>query len=63
MGLDVIASDLEYVYQVIQPSLVFNPYDEEDIAEKIKQYLSGHSIKSKPIVKNQIKELINIIKE
>lgn len=58
MGLDVIASDLDYVYQVIKPSLVFDPDDAEDVADKIEEYLQGNFSKSECLVENKIDELI-----
>ena len=37
-GLDIISADLPYIYDILEPSLSFNPYDENDLAEKIKYY-------------------------
>lgn len=61
MGLDVIASDLEYVYQVITPSMVFNQDNAKICAETIKEYLSVKQKKSISLVDNHIDELIEIL--
>ncbi len=37
--LPIIASDLDYVYDVCKPSLTFDPYSEEDIFKKILEIL------------------------
>jgi glycosyltransferase involved in cell wall biosynthesis len=62
MGLDVIASDLPYVYQSITPSLVFNPESAEDIANKLKIYLSTDTRRSNVLINNEINEMINTLK-
>ncbi len=61
LGLDVVASDLEYVYQVIEPSVVFNPNDIRSIAEAIKKYSEGQYPKSRPKIKNSISKLIELL--
>jgi len=61
MGLDVIASDLDYVYEVIKPSLTFNPNDAQSIAETILRYSEGQSQKSEAKIKNNISEFIELI--
>jgi glycosyltransferase involved in cell wall biosynthesis len=61
MGLDVIASDLPYVYQSIKPSLVFNPESSEDIADKLKIYLSTITRKSNALINNEIIKLIRLL--
>mgnify|MGYP000727552173 CR=1 FL=1 len=64
MGLDVIAADLDYVYQSIKPSLVFDPNDTNDIANKLKIYMGGNTKKSETIIDNKIDQLIKtLIKE
>ena len=65
MGLDIIASDLEYVYQVVEPSLVFDPNSAISCANTIEKYLSNHEkYHSKGLVNNEISTLINkFIKE
>ena len=61
IGLDVISSDLDYVYQVIDPSLTFNPNDAQSIADTIEKYKEGNCLKSKAKIKNNISELIELI--
>lgn len=61
MDLDVIASDLDYVYQSIEPSLVFDPNSSLDISLKMKKYLDTTVQKSKSKIDNKIDELIHIL--
>jgi len=64
MNLDVIASKLDYVYQSIEPSLVFEPNSSLDISLKMKEYLEGNTQTSKVKIENKIDELIKfLIKE
>lgn len=59
----VIASDLDYVYEVLKPSMVFDPYNPNDIAEKVKFCLlnNGKIKASVPLVENKIENLINAL--
>jgi len=59
MNLDVIAADLKYVYQAVEPSMVFNPYSARMCADIMEKYLKGTSKESVPLVKNNIDKLIN----
>ena len=61
MGLDVISSDLNYIYQIIKPSLTFNPNDAESIADAIQNYNKGNCPKSEVKTKNSIAELLELI--
>ena len=61
MGLDVISSDLNYVYQVINPSLTFNPNDVQSIANTIQKYNDNSNPKSEGKIKNRISELLELI--
>lgn len=61
MDLDVIASNLDYVYQSIEPSLVFNPNSSLDMSLKMKEYLEGNIKMSKVIIENKIDEIIKIL--
>ena len=38
-GLDIIASELDYVRDVVQPNETFNPYSSVSIARAIARYL------------------------
>ena len=59
----VLASDLEYTYDVLEPSLVFNPYDPENIAEKVKICVLKRQELNKaiPKIENQIEKLISLL--
>lgn len=61
MNIDIIASDLDYVYNVVEPSLVFNPNDENDIANKLLIYMNENTIKSRSLIENKIQELVDTI--
>jgi glycosyltransferase involved in cell wall biosynthesis len=61
MDLDIIASDLSYVYQSVEPSLVFDPNSSIDISLKIKEYLNGNGGKSKSKINNEIDKMIQIL--
>ena len=61
-GSLVIAADLPYVYEVIEPSLCFNPYSEKDIANIILKAVNLKSFKKTKIkVHNNISNLLNYI--
>ena len=60
-GCKVIASDREYVYEVVKPTKVFDPEDPASIADAVKYVLNNDSYMSKTIIQNQIDELINVI--
>jgi glycosyltransferase involved in cell wall biosynthesis len=61
MGLDIIASNLDYAYQSVNPSLTFDPGSSKDIAEKLKTYLLKSANKSDIIISNEIDKLIQIL--
>lgn len=58
----VIASDLPYVYQIIRPSLVFNPLSVKSISEKIIEAISQDNLdESKIIIENKIDTFVKHI--
>ncbi|MFK7779653.1 MAG: glycosyltransferase [Candidatus Gracilibacteria bacterium] len=59
MGLDVIAADLEYVYEVVEPSLVFNVDSAKICAQTIKNYMNKKHKRSVGLVNNEVDTLIN----
>ena len=60
MGLDVIAPDLEYVYEIISPSFIFNPFSVSSCANVIEKYMdSDHPPKSICKIENKVDFLIN----
>tara|TARA_B100000902_G_scaffold56358_1_gene63147 strand:+ start:893 stop:1933 length:1041 start_codon:yes stop_codon:yes gene_type:complete len=58
----VLASDLPYVYEIVRPSLVFNPFSVKSISEKIIQALSQDNLdKSRIIIENKIDTFVKHI--
>jgi glycosyltransferase involved in cell wall biosynthesis len=59
----IIASDLDYVYDIVVPSIVFNPFNADELAKIIFDISSKNiNIKnSKLIVNNGILDLINLL--
>ena len=58
--LNIICSDLPYVFQIIQPTAVFNPYDSDDIFRVILNYTEKDVYNpAKLYVKNELNRLIN----
>ena len=60
-GCDVIGSDLPFLHSICKPSVVFNPYSAESIAEAVIKYENGCTSKSELLIRNQIDELIELI--
>lgn len=60
-GCDVIGSDLPFLHSICKPSVVFNPYSPESIAEAVVEYEKGGTDKSELLIHNQIDELIELI--
>ncbi len=61
-GCDIIGSDLPYLYSVCRPSAVFEPKNAIAIAEAVEKYERMKLPKTKLIVKDNISELINLLK-
>ncbi|WP_324172653.1 glycosyltransferase [Sulfurimonas sp.] len=60
MKLDVIAADLDYVYQVISPSMVFNSDSAKICAKVMQKYITSmKNKKSIGLVHNEIDKLID----
>ena len=58
----VIASELDYVHQIIKPSLTFNPYSIKDISNVINQATKKKDLKSsKIIVENKIDTFVRYL--
>ncbi|MEX0995997.1 MAG: glycosyltransferase [Flavobacteriaceae bacterium] len=62
-GCKVIGADLPYTYEVCEPSIVFNPLDDESFLKAFENSLNEDVKNSIPRIKNNIYELINILKE
>jgi glycosyltransferase involved in cell wall biosynthesis len=61
-GCKVIASNLPYVFNVIEPSLVFNPNDEQSIFNSLISSKDYSNVKNtKLLVENNIDQLLNTI--
>ncbi len=60
-GCDVIGADLSYTYEVCEPSIVFNPNDVTDIYLAFKKSMDTNIPKSKPLIKNNMNEILNIL--
>lgn len=61
-GCDIIGSDLPFVYNVCNPSEVFNQSSPMSIADAVERYENGNSPKSELLVENKISELIDILR-
>lgn len=60
-GCKVIGADLPYTYEVCEPSIVFNPADDESFFEAFESSLKEDVKLSIPKIGNNINELINIL--
>lgn len=62
-GCDVIASDLPFVYEVVNPTATFDPLSSASIAYAVENVLKGTNIKKTELtVKNGIQELLDLIR-
>lgn len=59
----VISANLPYVYDVINPSLTFDPYSKEDIADKMYMALQRELKSPEIVIKNNINKLIKILSQ
>lgn len=61
IGCPIIGSNLPYIYNVVENPIVFDPFDIEDIADKLIKFLEGHynGIKQKNKIENKVDEIIN----
>lgn len=62
-GCKVIAADLPYTFEVCDPSLTFNPHDQESILQAIEKGSKEELKNSIPKIKNRINDLLNILTE
>lgn len=60
-GCKIIGADLPYTYEVCEPSIVFNPIDDESFLDAFEFSLKENVKESIPKIKNNINELINIL--
>ena len=58
----ILASDLPYVHEIIEPSLVFNPNCYKDISKTINLAIHSEKLKESKIkIKNKLPEMINYL--
>ncbi|MGY6522262.1 MAG: glycosyltransferase [Mongoliitalea sp.] len=64
LNIPIIGSDLPYLYDVVVNPIVFNPFDPQDIADKMKDFLEGKfdDVKQTNRISNQVEEIINFFK-
>ncbi len=60
-GCDIIGSDLPFIHTVCKPSLTFNPYSAESIADAITRYEQETVPKSSLLINNRIDDLIDLL--
>ncbi len=61
-GCKIIASDLPYVYDIINPFEVFNPYDPISISNSLQSALNKNLNSTDELkIKNKITEILNLI--
>ena len=61
-GCKVIGADLPYTYEVCEPSIVFNPLNNESFIQAFENSLKDNVKISVPKITNNINELINILR-
>ncbi len=62
-GCKVIGADLPYTYEVCEPSIVFNPMENESILKAFENSLNDNINPTIPVIKNNINLLINLLKD
>lgn len=60
-GAKVIASDLPYLHEIINPSATFNPKSAVELAEVISHTINNRTKDSQVILQNKISELISFL--
>lgn len=60
-GQKVLASDLQITYDVIKPSLTFDPFSPEDIADKVEYALNNELPPTELKLKNEVDKLIKLL--
>lgn len=60
-GLPIVASDLDFVYDVIQPSATFNPFSVDEIFEVLLDFKSYIGSSSKVVVKNKLDLFLELL--
>jgi len=60
-GMKILASDLQYVYDVVKPSITFKPYDKISIANAVRRAMSEELPFPEIVTKNEIGKLIDLL--
>jgi glycosyltransferase involved in cell wall biosynthesis len=61
-GCEILAADLEYVYDVVKPMVTFDVHDPEDLANCIISTFEGRNTgKTKIIIENKIENLLSLL--
>ncbi len=60
-GMKVLAPDLPYVYDVIKPSLTFNPWDKTSIANAVLTALKQELPFPEVVTKNEVDKLLKLL--
>lgn len=61
-GCKVIGADLPYTFEVCEPSIVFDPLSNASLLEAFEKSISSELSDTTPRIKNNIIELLNILK-
>jgi len=62
-GCDVIGANLPYIHSICHPSVVFDPYNPESIADAIEEYEKEENHKSVLTIYNHIDELMELLSD
>ncbi|PCJ67852.1 MAG: hypothetical protein COA58_01565 [Bacteroidetes bacterium] len=57
----IISSDLPYVYSVVEPTLTFDPYDQQSISDALIVALEGTGVPTKLKTKNDIDQMLKLL--
>ena len=60
-GMQVLAPDLPYVYDVIKPSITFNPWDKTSIADAVLTALNKELPFPEVVTKNEVDKLVALL--
>lgn len=61
-GCKVIGANLPYMFQVCEPSITFDPFDEMSMYNAFIDSTKDNVVSTRQIIKNEINQLINLLK-
>lgn len=61
-GCDVLGADLPYIHAICKPSVIFNHYSAQSIADAVIAYEKGDSVRSELMIRNMINELLELLR-